>query len=225
MKRATRRASFTPAREESPVYAIIFRSFSPSFFSFLSESCELAIRRFVYLSRCQLGRVGLRNRARLDAEKRRSRATATRISHSRRSQQVLSSERRHRRVKKFAATAKEDGENAFVSGFHVRVKLDNGQRASRMISDAYCIRSDDDATTTITTTRRFFPPPPPPPSPRVPHPSPLFPSSAVQAFRFPAPRATNFPSLFLSFFLLFLSPLLTRNLLLFLSTLYNSRAV
>lgn len=112
-----------------------------------------------------------------------------RVSRTRRSQQVLSSERRHRRVKKFAATAKEDGENAFVSGFHVRVKLDNGQRASRMISDAYCIRSDDDATTTITTTRRFFPPPPPSRrrcllSPRLPHPTPLFPSSGSS---FPLP--------------------------------------
>lgn len=159
-------------------------------------------------------------------------ARPQRVSRTRRSQQVLSSERRHRRVKKFAATAKEDGENAFVSGFHVRVKLDNGQRASRMISDAYCIRSDDDATTTITTTRRFFPPPPPPSrrrcllSPRLPHPSPLFPSSGskLSASLLPArpifPR--GLPSLFLSFFLLFLSPLLTRNLLLFLSTLYNS---
>lgn len=138
MRRATWRASFTPAREESPVYAIIFRSFS---FFFL---IRCAIRR-VYLSRCQLGRVGLRNRLvrKNDGAVRPQRVPL--VARSRCS--LLGGDTA---VKKFAGTGKRRGRTRSL-GFHVRVKLDNSQRrASHMISDAIV------SARTTTTTRTMI---------------------------------------------------------------------
>lgn len=107
MKRAMQWASFTLSREESPVYAIISRSFS--FFSYplhdlprISFTLPIGSRRAVKP---------------FGAEKRRSRAIATRTTP--RLQQVLFSRRRHCR-KKIRWYGQKKRENVFVLGFHVR---------------------------------------------------------------------------------------------------------
>lgn len=202
MKRTMQRASFTPTREESPVYAIIFRSFS--FFSYpLHNSPRISFTL----------PIGSRRAAKpLGAEKRRSCATATRTI--RRSQQVLSSRRRHCH-KKIRRYGQKKRENVFVLGFHVRVKLNSSQRrASRMISDAYCIRSNDDDDDEC-----FFPFPVALLVLPVFHLSALFPPSTFK-LSVPCPRmdqsSRKTSSRSFSLSLLFLSPFFARIHLLFL---------